>query len=121
MVLSAVVVATRSWARQVIGLLLVVVGGAMVGVAVTARNDVAAALTRRAFAVPHAPVHVAGSAWPWVAAVGAALVVAAGAVTVLFGPSWPGLGRRYDAPTSAPVDDDASMWSALDRGEDPTA
>ena len=48
----------------------------------------------------------------------------AGALTVLRGRSWPGLGQRYDAPAPRPVPEgpptERALWEALDRGEDPT-
>jgi uncharacterized membrane protein (TIGR02234 family) len=121
LVLTIGVVAVRSWLRRVVGLLVVVAGGALLGVALTARGDVGAALARQAFASPNVVVAAGHSAWPWVAAVGAALVVAGGAATAVLGHRWPALGRRYDAPAVAVADDDDAMWAALDRGDDPTA
>ena len=61
--------------------------------------------------------------WPWLAVVGGLLAVACGSATAVYGARWSGLGRRYDAPGAEPpvVEDDASRWAALDRGEDPTA
>jgi uncharacterized membrane protein (TIGR02234 family) len=81
---------------------------------------------------------VTHSAWPWLAALGGVLVVAAGVLTVLRGAAWPGMSARYDAPAgkrsaagprraaaaaSAPAGQPtpADLWKALDRGEDPTA
>ena len=58
------------------------------------------------------------------------LLALAGAFTLVRGPSWPGMGARYDTGSkggpkparpsapgpSTPID----QWRALDRGEDPT-
>ncbi|MEV6525559.1 Trp biosynthesis-associated membrane protein [Longispora sp. NPDC051575] len=41
---------------------------------------------------------------------------AAGAATLRFGAGWPTMGARYERGTERKDD----MWSALDRGEDPT-
>ncbi|MCA1712706.1 MAG: Trp biosynthesis-associated membrane protein [Actinobacteria bacterium] len=56
--------------------------------------------------------------WPYVAVLGATLLVAAGLLTLVRGGTWSALGARYDAPT-APKQE--SAWDVLDRGDDPTA
>ena len=66
---------------------------------------------------------VTGSAWPWLAVVGAAAALAGGAILVPAGGS--GLSGRYAAagaraPEPAGGDEDVATWDALDRGEDPT-
>ncbi len=68
------------------------------------------------------------TAWPYVTAAGAALILAAGLLALRFGRSWPAMGGRYErdgAPRRrerAVVDPDRpqDLWKALDRGEDPT-
>ncbi|GAA3170604.1 hypothetical protein GCM10010531_24830 [Blastococcus jejuensis] len=69
-------------------------------------------------------------AWPVLAVVAGAVGVGAGALVVLHGRAWPGMGQRYErtgsASTVAPAsrtDEDRAQdaWKALDRGEDPTA
>jgi hypothetical protein len=66
-------------------------------------------------------VHV--NAW-WIPSLaGGVLLAAAGLLTVVRGRRWPGMSARYDRPGTAPPpagDDPASMWKALDRGDDPT-
>jgi uncharacterized membrane protein (TIGR02234 family) len=67
---------------------------------------------------------------PWQAAViiGALLVFAAGVATALRGQDWPVMSTRYDAPGAQPAGtgrparaaDAATMWEALNGGEDPT-
>lgn len=75
--------------------------------------------------------HVAGlthTAWPYVTAGGAALVLLAGLLALRFGRAWPAMGGRYERDGSAKprkaavVDPDRpeDLWKALDRGEDPT-
>jgi hypothetical protein len=59
------------------------------------------------------------------ALLGAALLLAAGAVLAVRGPMLPRMGSRFD-PTGGPAgksrqDPDRRMWDALDAGDDPTA
>lgn len=68
------------------------------------------------------------TAWPYVTAAGAVLILAAGLLALRFGRSWPAMGGRYERDGSprprkaAAVDPDRpeDLWKALDRGEDPT-
>ena len=125
LVLAAAVVASRSWLRFAVGLVTVVLGGIVVGAAVTSTDDVEAALQHRAFGVPATAVHASLSGWAVVTAVAGGLAVVAGVMTVFRGSTWPGLGARYDAPsggepTPRPVEPTTAAWDALDRGEDPT-
>ncbi|MEH3088882.1 MAG: Trp biosynthesis-associated membrane protein [Microbacterium arborescens] len=71
------------------------------------------------------------TAWPWITAIGALLIVAGGVLTVLTARSWRSSGRRYtDAAAtvagprgSRPHDahDPIDSWDDLSRGSDPTA
>ncbi|SDI08244.1 Trp biosynthesis-associated membrane protein [Nonomuraea jiangxiensis] len=61
--------------------------------------------------------------WPAVAAAGAILVVAGGAVAILRGGRWAGMSARYERSAEharARPQDDRALWDALDRGDDPT-
>jgi uncharacterized membrane protein (TIGR02234 family) len=68
------------------------------------------------------------TAWPYVAAVGGALMLIAGLLALRYAPLWPAMSSRYERsgaprPRKAPtVDPDRpeDLWKALDRGEDPT-
>ncbi|MFB7375652.1 TIGR02234 family membrane protein [Streptomyces sp. NPDC056222] len=71
------------------------------------------------------------TAWPYVAAAGALLILAAGLLALRYGKSWPTMGGRYErsgtprAARKAPAagvaaDRPEDLWKALDRGEDPT-
>ncbi|MFD9356575.1 TIGR02234 family membrane protein [Streptomyces sp. NPDC060031] len=75
--------------------------------------------------------HVAGlthTAWPYITAAGAALILVAGLLALRYGRGWPAMGGRYERDGSprarrvAAVDPDRpeDLWKALDRGEDPT-
>lgn len=57
--------------------------------------------------------------WPWVALLGAVLLVLTGALSVIGARTWSGLSTRYDAPT-APRTTTRSDWDMLTDGEDPT-
>jgi hypothetical protein len=118
LVLAVAIVAARGVLRSLVGLVVVVVGGALLAMAATSADDIAAALRGEAFAVT-GPVPSSTSGWAVLVAVAGAVAVVAGAVTVLRGRGWPGLGSRYDAPVRRP-EGEASVWEALDRGDDPT-
>ena len=123
-------IATRRLGRRIVG--------AVIALAATAAGTagVIAALTYSALAGPAAADRgvgtgdetvVAGLApWWMLALVGALAALAAGLLALARGPSWPGLGRRYErrgpAPAAAPAAQvsAADAWDALDRGEDPT-
>lgn len=116
--------ATRGWPRRAVGVLLVVLGGAALLSGLTG----AGAEAVRDAADAGGSVPVTRTAWPWASHAGAALVVAAGALTAAVGHRWAGMSDRYDAPAARERGRAADrprgagdLWSALDRGEDPTA
>jgi len=119
--------ATRSAGRRLAGLLLVLTGFGVAAAAVAGAGGADSALTREAGAAvgtrTAATTAPERSAWPWVAVSGGVLVAVAGGFAAVRGPRWPGMSARYDAPRRegrAPDEPDG-MWSAIDRGEDPTA
>lgn len=99
---AVAVLTLRSIGRFVAGLLLVLSGGAAVAAAVgvarapsgALRSVVSDATGRSGDAVPVAQQTV----WPWVAVVGAVLVLLGGAVAVARARRWSGLSAKYDAP-----------------------
>jgi uncharacterized membrane protein (TIGR02234 family) len=123
------VLATRGTARRIVGVVLVLTGGGLCWQAVRglwavsagpargllrdARNGVGLAPDRSLGVAVHA-------GWPIVAALGGVVVILAGALTAVRGPTWRGLSRRYDAPEPGALTD-ATLWTALDRGADPTS
>jgi uncharacterized membrane protein (TIGR02234 family) len=68
------------------------------------------------------------TAWPYIAALGGALILLAGLLALRYGRLWPAMSGRYERdgtprPRKAQtVDPDRpeDLWKALDRGEDPT-
>ncbi|GLF94230.1 TIGR02234 family membrane protein [Streptomyces yaizuensis] len=69
------------------------------------------------------------TAWPYVSAAGAALLLVAGLIALRHGRHWPAMSGRYerdgsprDRARAVPADPERpeELWKALDRGEDPT-
>ena len=119
--------ATRRTGRTLVGLVLLATGVGVLAAVVGALRTIAAEELPEQSTDASAQL----SAWPAVTAVGGSLLLAAGALTVLRGRSWPALGQRYEAPAGtaavaapqAPTEQlsEKGLWEALDRGEDPTA
>ena len=64
--------------------------------------------------------------WPYLALLAAVVTVAAAVAGVRLAPSWPEMGRRYDAPADAkaeqkPQEEQSTIdvWKSLDEGRDP--
>jgi len=126
---AGALLATRGRARGGLGVLVALLGLGASGLIVT---GVALRATRAAN-IPRVrslgtgatgvvlPVSLTG--WPFVALLGALLLLVAGLVTTVRGPGWSALSQRYDAPAAQPRPRDPAVaaWDALDRGEDPTA
>ncbi len=121
----AALLATRGWARVAVGALLAAFG-VIVAIASPAAVrrahvlSVAGDKSNLARLGGAATVHV--NAWWALSLAGGALLAAAGLLTVVRGRRWPGMSARYDRPGTAPPagDDPASLWKAIDRGDDPT-
>jgi len=122
------VLASSPRLRRVVGVFTVVIALVGIVVVVTGGSSVDDALTK---AVKASPAFT-GSNTPtthhtiWLALTVTAFVLLAalGVLTARFGPAWPTMGSRYDAPRvrAAPMapQTDADMWKALDEGRDPT-
>lgn len=121
----AALVATRGTLRRVVGALVLAAGSAIAMAALGAgarAGEVAAAMR-----TDRADIELTLQPWPWVAAVGALLMVSAGILVLVRGAGWPSMSGRYDAGRAAPVAVNAGdptpedLWRSLDRGDDPTA
>ncbi|MFF7329273.1 TIGR02234 family membrane protein [Streptomyces sp. NPDC090306] len=125
------VFAVRRAGRFLVAGLLALSGAGTVAAALLGASD-SSALDEQAAqasgdtaAAAHALSH---TAWPYVAAVGGALILVAGLLALRYGRRWPAMSGRYErdgAPrprARRPVDPDRpeDIWKALDRGEDPT-
>jgi uncharacterized membrane protein (TIGR02234 family) len=125
-----VVLVTRGWVRRAVAVLgalaaLGVVATVVVGWS-SAPDGVRDAFERLGVTDPE----VSRTAWWWVAAVAALVSLAAALLAVRLVPTWPEMGRKYDADASAPTPADLppaeeqsplDLWQAIDQGRDPTA
>jgi uncharacterized membrane protein (TIGR02234 family) len=133
------VLATRGLARRVVGVVLAAAGAGLVWRAMSAASAVSAA---RAGALEHAdhpgisaggtraPTVLTNGSWPALTIACGVLVLLAGVLVATCGHRWSAMSARYEnqpATEAAATDDGAtaraaaSMWNALDRGDDPTA
>lgn len=123
------VIATRGAVRRVVGALVLLAGAGLVWRTVAALPAVgtarAVSLVHSAHpqvtGVPHVVTH---PVWAVLSLAGAVLIAAAGATTAWRGATWPALSARYDRQSADPEQQraraDASLWTALDSGDDPT-
>ena len=124
---SAAIVPTGGWLRRGVGVVTGVAGLTAAVVAATADAAVRAALAE---AVASSPASLGGGEttggadltwWRWLAVAAALAAAAVGAATARWGPSWAGMGRRYESPTaSRGRSPDEDPWRAMDAGHDPT-
>lgn len=109
--------ASRRVGRILVGLVLALAGIGLLLDLVRVLRDPAGAVRRTD--VTSLPGSSDLGGWPYVAMLGGLLILAAGALVVVRGRRWEELSARYDAPAEPPPGE-ASLWDALDRGEDPT-
>lgn len=128
------VLAVRGFGRRLVGALVALVGAAAALSAGPVAADLEDRLEQRVLNAPDvtasAATVVSSSPTLGVLAVtGSVVVMVAGALVAVRGPSWPGMGTRYERGPSSPAttstaDGDAATsrerWDALDRGDDPT-
>ncbi len=126
------VFAVRRAGRFVVAGLLALSGAGTVAAALLGASDSSALDEKAAQASGDTAATVDAlthTAWPYVAAVGGALILLAGLLALRYGRLWPAMSGRYErggAPRArrrAPVvdpDRPEDLWKALDRGEDPT-
>ncbi len=120
---AAALLAARRLGRLAVGVVLAVAGAAVLSFV---RLDPAPAARRWAaarFGDSEQAPGVVTSAWPAVALVGGALLLAAGTLAAIRGRRWAAMSSRYErAPATAPSSGAGavSAWDALDRGVDPT-
>jgi uncharacterized membrane protein (TIGR02234 family) len=128
------VFAVKRAVRLLVAALLALCGGGVLTAALLGGRDHAALEEQAAKASGLARTGIEAvqvSAWPYISAVGGALLLLAGLLALRYGPSWPSMsgssryertGPRRRGAAAAPVDPDRpeDLWKALDRGEDPT-
>lgn len=123
------VIATKGVVRRVVGGLVALSGvallwriaGAMPAVSTGRARDLVHAAHPQVAGAPHVVTH---PLWAVLGLIAAVLVVAAGILIAWRGGRWAGLSARYDRaaidPEQSRARADASMWTALERGDDPT-
>ncbi|GAU68309.1 hypothetical protein SSP35_07_01110 [Streptomyces sp. NBRC 110611] len=128
------VFAVRRTGRVLVAALLTLSGAGVVAAAVLGYGDASALREKAATAVGLAGADVQNithTGWPWVAAVGGVLLLAAGLLALFRGRHWPAMSGRYErtpgrargarrAPAATDLDRPEEIWKSLDRGEDPT-
>ena len=125
------VLATRGVLRRIVGAVLVLSGLGLVWRALAAAGPVGTSRARTLVAAHHSTVDVSTVVphvvthplWPALTVACGALVAASGALAAWRGHRWVVMSARYEAALPAETDPAkaaASLWTALDRGEDPT-
>jgi uncharacterized membrane protein (TIGR02234 family) len=139
------VLATRGRVRVAVGGLLLVVGAVLIWPAAAGFSAVSDGRARSLVADARTGVVLDRATkitvqtqpvWPFLAIVGAVLVLAGGGVVAVRGRSWHGMSARYERATPVVTDPselspedaarvrgqaDLALWQSLERGEDPTA
>jgi uncharacterized membrane protein (TIGR02234 family) len=125
------VLATRGVVRRVVGGVLTVTGVLLVWRAGTSWHAVSTARARTLVSDRHATVDVSRAVphvvthplWPALTIGCGLLVAACGALVAWRGHTWSVLSPRYESEAQRAADPTkaaATLWTALDRGEDPT-
>ncbi|MGW2636177.1 TIGR02234 family membrane protein [Streptomyces sp. NPDC001348] len=126
------VFAVRRAGRFLVAGLLALSGAGTVAAALIGATDSSALDEKAAETTGDTSATVAAlthTGWPYVAAVGGALLLLAGLLALRYGRLWPAMSGRYERDgtprprrTARTVDPERpeELWKALDRGEDPT-
>ncbi|MFE0799191.1 TIGR02234 family membrane protein [Streptomyces sp. NPDC058812] len=126
------VFAVRRTGRFAVAALLALSGAGTVAAALAGASDSSALDDQAAKAAGDTSATVdvlSHTAWPYVAAVGGALLLLAGLLALRYGRLWPAMSGRYERdgtprprrkPQTVDPDRPEDIWKALDRGEDPT-
>lgn len=125
------VLATRGIARRIVGGVLAVAGVALIWRAAVSASAVSADRARSLVRSHHPAVDTSGLvpqvnthvAWAVLTIVCGVVVSASGALIAWRGNRWQVMSVRYETPQAHqadPAKTAATLWTALDRGEDPT-
>lgn len=125
------VLATRGLVRRVVGVALGVAGAALVWRAIASASAVSTSRARALVSEHHQTVDVSAATpriethavWPAVTIACALLVLASGALVAWRGHRWQAMSTRYETPheeKAAQAKTATMLWTALDRGDDPT-
>lgn len=125
------VLATRGIVRRIVGGILAIAGAGLLWRAIASSSAVSTRRARTLVSEHHRTVDVSGvvphiathGAWPVLTVVGGVLVAASGALIAWRGHRWRAMSARYETPPTTGTNETkaaATLWTALDRGEDPT-
>lgn len=125
------VLATRGSMRRVVGGVIAVAGAGLIWRAIESGDAVSSDRARDLLGWPFtgccfpspSPRVEASVVWPALTAVCGVLIVVSGALIAWRGHRWQVMSARYETPPtqeSDPAKTAATLWTKLDRGEDPT-
>jgi len=125
------VLATRGAVRRAVGAIVALAGLGLIWRAAAAASAVGISRARSLVTAHHATVDASAVVpqvtthplWPALTIVCAAAITVAGALIAWRGHRWQVMSTRYEPPASrqAPAGESAAtLWTALDRGDDPT-
>jgi uncharacterized membrane protein (TIGR02234 family) len=125
------VLATRGVVRRAVGAVLAAVGVGLIWRATASAGAVSTSRARALVTDHHPTVNAVAvvprvetsTMWPALTAVCGVLVLIAGLLIVWRGHRWQVMSARYEAPADAQQQQAkaaTALWTALDRGEDPT-
>jgi uncharacterized membrane protein (TIGR02234 family) len=125
------VLATRGIVRRLVGVVLALTGIGLFWRAIASSGAVSTRRARTLVADHHATVNVdavaphiaASGSWPVLTLLCGVLVLASGASIAWRGHRWQVMSARYEAPSDPEQQRTraaTALWTALDRGEDPT-
>jgi uncharacterized membrane protein (TIGR02234 family) len=124
------VLATRGLARRVVGAVIALAGAGLIWRAIVSAGAVASGRARDLLGPPYSDVGFplvaqaeAHPVWPALTGVCGLLVAVSGVLIAWFGHRWQTMSKKYEpapARESDPARTAATLWSKLDRGEDPT-
>jgi uncharacterized membrane protein (TIGR02234 family) len=125
------VLATRGAVRRLVGAVLALTGAGLVWRAIASSGAVSAGRARALVGEHRATVDVSAAApriathamWPALTLLCGVVVAASGVLIAWRGHRWQVMSARYEAQPAGPADPAkaaATLWTALDRGEDPT-
>ena len=124
------VLATRGVARRAVGVLLAASGFGLIWRSAHGAHSISMSRAQSLVASKHPGIAQASGThvdvhvqWPVLCSIAGAMVAIAGVLVAVRGHRWSAMSSRYESPAGA--DDraraDATMWAAIERGEDPTS
>jgi uncharacterized membrane protein (TIGR02234 family) len=125
------VLATRGLVRRIIGVVVALAGLGLIWRSLMSADAVSASRAREIVGAPYFDIGFpppftqveTHALWPVLTVVCGALVAVAGALIAWRGHRWQVMSARYETPPtqeSDPAKTAATLWTKLDRGEDPT-